>query len=71
LEAVLMANRPQIDESKVVGSLLAPVLLAGVAVLIQIRDGKDARSIESAIDEARQIVHLAVPKEEQSAPKKA
>jgi hypothetical protein len=66
-----MTRQPEIDESKIVGTLLAPVLVAGVAVLIQIRDGKDARTIESAIEEARRIVHLSIPPLKQAESKKA
>jgi hypothetical protein len=66
-----MGKTPVITQPEFLARLLAPVLVSAVAVLIQIRDGKDAKDIESAINEARRVIALAVPVEPPSGARKA
>ena len=61
-----MAKKTTITEAELLASVLAPALVSAVAVLIQIRDGKDSRDIESALEEARRVIHLAIPREPSS-----
>jgi hypothetical protein len=68
---MLMAKKVLLTDSGVIVTLLAPALVAGIAVLIQIRDGKGTRSEESAINEARKLIYLSTPPEKLSEKKKA
>jgi hypothetical protein len=60
-----------VRNAEAVARLLAPALVSDVAVLIQIRDGKDSRDMESAIQEARPVIHLAIRTEAPSGGGKA
>ena len=55
-----MAKKTTVTEAELLASVLAPALISAVAVLIQIRDGKDSRDIESALEEARKVIRLAM-----------
>ena len=66
-----MANKSSITNFEALGMLFAPILVSVIAVLIQIRDGKDAKGTESAIEEARQVIRLAVQTEPLRVGKKA
>jgi hypothetical protein len=67
-----MANKKTaISESEAVAMIFGPALLSIVALLVQIRDGKGPKDVESAINEARRIIHLATPVEPTSHASKA
>ena len=51
--------------------LFAPMIVSVIAVLIQIRDGKDSKDNESAIKEARELTRLALKTDPSYAAKKA
>lgn len=55
-----MAKKATVTEAESLASVLALALISAVAVLIQIRDGKDSRDIESALQEARKVIRLAM-----------
>jgi len=55
-----MANKSSITNLEALGMLFAPMIVPVIAVLIQIRDGKDSKDAESAIKEARELTRLAL-----------
>ena len=66
-----MVKTPVITDPEFLARLLAPALVATVAVLIQIRDGKGSKDVESAINEARRVIGLVIPVEPPSRAGKA
>ena len=48
------------DDASFLAALPAPAMVSMVAVLIQIRDGKEAKHIDAAIEEARKTIKLAI-----------
>lgn len=66
-----MANKKSISNIEGLGMLFAPMIVSVIAVLIQIRDGKDSKDNESAIKEARELTRLALKTDPSYAAKKA
>jgi hypothetical protein len=55
-----MGKRLLGDEATFIAALPAPAMVSILAVLIQIRDGKKAKHIDAAIEEARQTIKTAI-----------
>jgi hypothetical protein len=57
---MLMADKLLGDNASFLAAIPAPAMVSILAVLTQIRDGKKAKPIDAAIDEARQTIMLAL-----------
>jgi len=61
-----MTKQPSISAPEALARVLSPALVSAVAILIQIRDGKDSKDIDSAIKEARAVIGLVMRTEPSS-----